>query len=35
MNVNGGNVFVWVLIGFPIYLLIKGKLPTYFALATK
>lgn len=30
----GGNVFTWVLIGFPLYLLIKGRLTTYLALAT-
>lgn len=27
------NVFVWVLIAFPIYLLIYGKLPSYLTLA--
>lgn len=30
----GGNVFTWVLIGFPVYLLIKGRLVSYLGLAT-
>lgn len=30
-----GNVFVWVLIGFPLYLLMRGRLTTYLAMATQ
>jgi hypothetical protein len=30
-----GNVFTWVLIGFPLYLLVRGRLTTYLSLATK
>lgn len=28
-----GNIFVWVLAAFPVYLLVRGKLPGYLALA--
>lgn len=35
MGLNANNVFVWVLIAFPVYLLIKGRLPEYFKLATQ
>jgi hypothetical protein len=28
-----GNVFVWILIAFPVYLLVRGKLTGYLALA--
>jgi len=27
------NIFVWVLIAFPVYLLVKGKLGSYLTLA--
>lgn len=28
-----GNVFVWILIAFPVFLLVKGKAKAYLALA--
>lgn len=30
----GGNVFVWVLVAFPLYLMLKGRLTNYLNLAT-
>jgi hypothetical protein len=30
---QGNNVFVWVLIAFPVYLLFKGRMTTYLGLA--
>jgi hypothetical protein len=28
-----GNIFVWILVAFPVYLLVTGKLVTYLQLA--
>lgn len=32
-GVKPANLFVWILVAFPVYLLVKGKLATYLALA--
>ena len=32
-NVSPANIFVWVLIAFPAYLLVKGRISTYVSLA--
>lgn len=31
---DGGNTFLWVLIAFPLYLMLKGRLTVYLSLAT-
>lgn len=30
---GSSNVFVWILIAFPVYLLIRGRLATYLKMA--